>query len=373
MWRKIALVALFLLSTVLVGCSKDTNINADNVAVLIDSLQQERDRVSSFTWIIRENHTIQLEGKEVDTPLSFQSSMVRITNDLYKKSRFDFAWSFVDPEFFDTVQLSWNLFMTQNNDDIFIKTDDLTISLWTGNAEWVLIDLIIDGIKWKWMTLDNDNKEAIQWLPNIVWLLSLGSRIAGVFWSWHTLTVDNDRIMINTLPWIVQLLYNSLWYTHAASIPSYTTEFLQGANPGIVIYADDERANKAIALTIYNERIMIEIIDGEQNVFVYDWKRMNDTQANISFSLENEWSTVFTSSLVARNISSDNVFALRYQWNIGLQYPRVDDPANIFDIDISGMYSLRESDDTQTPLPESYILFDQFFGDDYNLNYILGQ
>lgn len=373
MWRKIALLLVFLLSTILVGCSNNTDIATDNADVLISSLQQENSRLSPFSWITRENHTIQLEGREAETPLDFQSTMVRVTNDLYRKSRFDFAGSFIDPEFFDTIQLSWNLFVTENNSDVFIKTDDLMVNLWTGNAEWVLIDLIVDGIKGKWMALDSDNKEAIRWLPNLIWLLSLWSRIAYDFSTWSTLSIENNIITINTLPWLVQSIYSSLWYTESSSIPSYTTEFLQGTESGILIYTNDENTNRDITITIQNERLVIEVIDDEQDTFVYDWNRMNESQANISFSLQ-KWShTLFSSSFVVRNISSDEEFSLRYQWTLSLSYPRVDNPTNVFDIQVSGIYSLRESDDTQTPLPETYILFDQFFWDDYNLSYILGQ
>jgi len=374
MWRKITLLAVFLLSIILVGCSSNnTDITSDNADVLVSSLQQDDDRISPFSWITRENHTIQLEGKETQTPLDFQSTMVRVTNDLYTKSRFDFDGSFVDPEFFDTVQLSWNLFVTENNNDIFIKTDDLTINLWTGNAEWVLIDLIVDGIKGEWIALDQDNKEAIRSLPNIVWLLSLWSRIAYDFWTWYTLSVENNRITVNTLPELVQSIYDSLWYTESPSIPTYIAEFSQETEPSIVINADDQNTNRDITITIQNERLVIEVIDNEQDTFVYDWKRMNASQANIEFSLQKWSNRLFSSSFVVRNISSENEFSLRYQWTLWLRYPRVDDPTNVFDINVSGIYSLRESEDTQTPIPETYILFDQFFGDDYNLNYILGQ
>lgn len=387
--RYLKIICIFLVCIALSWCAKNTG-NIQDAYKIYDAIGQttfsssvlqslERDHFAS-SGIIRESFWLYSKSNTADLVTDIHMALINDSIQNNTQSSIQISWNIVDMTNKDTLSISGSAYYISSWDKQYINRATGYVWLWEWNAEWVLVDMILNNIAWQRMLLDDS------WFLNVDSLSFSGRKSIGAAIS------QTKSLLYNS--WLVDISYNTMDMTYPINIHSwYLSSYIAwiyrllgveyNQTPEIIsawyIHKDDTRLVIQNLEDVYQNWLLTWWIwlrewslwlSTQSGDRLFAWQEKSQS-AYINISQKVWWIESFALSVrIAPKWGDDAILAIGYDGILTIHMPILWDE-KVLSLPIAGIYTIDIVDKTQFAEPTRYLLMSQVFGDEYGIANLL--
>lgn len=335
------------------------------------------------TGILRESFGLYSNVNNDDIFSSINLWAIVDTADNNTQSSLSISWMIQDKSNGDELSASGGIYyiMSGNKQYVYLSTGD--VGLGQGNAEWLLVQMILNNIVGQWILLDDNwfiNMDAIS-LPRRenFWILTniTKSFFQDSWWLDFSYNIANNTYPIeltdkSLLIAYIQTVYNMLEITNdIAPNPVFIWHIQTQPTPRLVIENLEDAYNDWILSGSVWLREGVISISQWDDMWQVDWREKNKS---IKFSITHrslgEEIFFLSMSLIPQSIEG-MLFGIWYDGFVRTNILSLAGEQTNITLPIAGLYTIHIVDSTQFAEPTRYLLMSQVFGDEYGIGKLL--
>lgn len=386
--KYILIVCVFVVGISLSWCAKNNGNVDDAIKVytaigdtLFSSSVMEAVRQDHFntTGIVRESFWLYSKTSTEDLLSDIHLGVVTDTIENNSQSSLSISWTIQDKTNGDELSATWVVYYIMSGDRQYINLSTGHVWLWKGNAEWLLVQMILNNIIGQRMLLDDDwfintDKFSFPQRENIWIIIDKTQKLAQTSWlvDFDYNSMSRNYTMRLSDTWLLKEYILSLYHMldlGYSQDPKFIFQWYIQTNPSprlIIENLEDVYADRVLTWSLWVRNGSLSLFEQTNNWTIKREEKKTSMQISISHDTLGE--NIYEVSLWLIPTSIDGMLlGISYNGSIKTNILNLDGQHTNISLPIAGLYTIHIVDSTQFAEPTRYLLMSQVFGDEYGI------